>query len=667
MRVERVLRGDGDVVEEAEAHRPRGSAWWPGGRSAEEAASARSPPSSASTARPLRPPRAVPPRTTRAGDRVEVDRPAAGRGQRADARRCTRAGWTRLELPSARPPAPRRRSQPSQSARASSSSIATMRAARSGCARVSCSSDERGDSRTRRGHRATVPYAVGRVAADRRPRRRRRRGRRAVRGADAPPAPGARVRWCPHAARASRPATGRRAASPPRSPPTTRRERHLDDTLEARAAAPCAPQRRAGAHATRRPTRVRDLEQLGVRFDADRHGNLALGLEGGHSRAPRRPRRRQRHRPPDRRASCRRSSPLDPASRCSSAARAAALCVRGRPRRRRSSSTTGRDPVPRAHRSSPPAARPRSGRARPTRPARSAAGCCSRTPPAPRWPTWSSCSSTHGGRRRQPRARDGFLITEAIRGEGATLLDARRRALRRRARAARRGRARDRGRARSETGARRVDLDMRAIDPAAVPEHRRGPARGRHRPDARARCPSRPPRHYMMGGIVDRPRRARDRCRACTPSASAPAPACTAPTGSRPTRSRECFVFGRRAALAALDEPARAGRPRGPRPPTPSPQRPAAQTRRALCGARGHRARRRRPAPLLDDPHPLARLVGAAALCARGEPRRHLRRPTPRARTPRSRAPHCVVAHGDVRSSTGRSGRTNASDGRART
>src|ERR671934_2384385 len=30
--------------------------------------------------------------------------------------------------------------------------------------------------------------------------------------------------------------------------------------------------------------RVRDLEALGVRFDADRHGRLALGLEGGHSR-----------------------------------------------------------------------------------------------------------------------------------------------------------------------------------------------------------------------------------------------------------------------------------------------------------------------------------------------------------------------------------------------
>ena len=32
------------------------------------------------------------------------------------------------------------------------------------------------------------------------------------------------------------------------------------------------------------PRTVGDLERLGVHFDADRHGNLALGLEGGHSR-----------------------------------------------------------------------------------------------------------------------------------------------------------------------------------------------------------------------------------------------------------------------------------------------------------------------------------------------------------------------------------------------
>src|SRR2546423_1939793 len=32
------------------------------------------------------------------------------------------------------------------------------------------------------------------------------------------------------------------------------------------------------------PRTVSELERIGVHFDADRHGNLALGLEGGHSR-----------------------------------------------------------------------------------------------------------------------------------------------------------------------------------------------------------------------------------------------------------------------------------------------------------------------------------------------------------------------------------------------
>ena len=58
-------------------------------------------------------------------------------------------------------------------------------------------------------------------------------------------------------------------------------ELHLRDT------------RRAGRRMVRRsaaevlvreaPECVRDLQRLGVRFDADRFGQLALGLEGGHS------------------------------------------------------------------------------------------------------------------------------------------------------------------------------------------------------------------------------------------------------------------------------------------------------------------------------------------------------------------------------------------------
>src|ERR1700704_2573109 len=58
-------------------------------------------------------------------------------------------------------------------------------------------------------------------------------------------------------------------------------ERHLEDTL--------AAGRAAGRESTApgpwedAPARVRELAALGVRFDADRQGRLALGLEGGHS------------------------------------------------------------------------------------------------------------------------------------------------------------------------------------------------------------------------------------------------------------------------------------------------------------------------------------------------------------------------------------------------
>ena len=59
-------------------------------------------------------------------------------------------------------------------------------------------------------------------------------------------------------------------------------ELHLEDTLRAGRGA----QRDSAARVLCEdsPARVRDLQALGVRFDADRRGALALGLEGGHSR-----------------------------------------------------------------------------------------------------------------------------------------------------------------------------------------------------------------------------------------------------------------------------------------------------------------------------------------------------------------------------------------------
>jgi len=58
-------------------------------------------------------------------------------------------------------------------------------------------------------------------------------------------------------------------------------ERHLEDTIAAGRDASRASAARVLCEEA--PARVRDLAELGVRFDADRHGGLALGLEGGHS------------------------------------------------------------------------------------------------------------------------------------------------------------------------------------------------------------------------------------------------------------------------------------------------------------------------------------------------------------------------------------------------
>ena len=58
-------------------------------------------------------------------------------------------------------------------------------------------------------------------------------------------------------------------------------ERHAADTIAAGRDA--ARESAVRVLCEESPARVRDLQALGVRFDADRAGNLALGLEGGHS------------------------------------------------------------------------------------------------------------------------------------------------------------------------------------------------------------------------------------------------------------------------------------------------------------------------------------------------------------------------------------------------
>ena len=152
-------------------------------------------------------------------------------------------------------------------------------------------------------------------------------------------------------------------------------ELHLADTLAAGRGA--ARESAARVLCEESPARVRDLESLGVRFDADRRGALALGLEGGHSR------RRIVHAGGS--ATGRRiTRDLSALGRAARARRRA----RAHHRRARSGSHDGRCIGVLAQRRdrvspgrcwrgpwcSPPAARPRSGSAPPTRAAPSASG-----------------------------------------------------------------------------------------------------------------------------------------------------------------------------------------------------------------------------------------------------------------------------------------------------
>jgi L-aspartate oxidase len=203
---------------------------------------------------------------------------------------------------------------------------------------------------------------------------------------------------------------------------------------------------------------------------------------------------------------------------------------------------------------------------------------------------------------------DGTLITEAVRGEGATLLDAEGR------------RFTDELAPRDQVAAAILDrmradrsdhvlIDLREIDPARFPNVFAAVERAGIDP-RREPVPVAPAAHYLMGGIVTDLDG-----RSTLPGLFAVGEcACTGLHGANRLASNsltECFVFGARAAVAAAAEPPS---PLSPAVPGFRFEPPTVATRDAVWRLAGPTRTEAGLEELLSDPYPLARLIAAAAL-----------------------------------------------------
>jgi L-aspartate oxidase len=218
---------------------------------------------------------------------------------------------------------------------------------------------------------------------------------------------------------------------------------------------------------------------------------------------------------------------------------------------------------------------------------------------------------------------DGLLITEAVRGDGAKLLDGSgdrftdELAPRDAVTAAILDRLEAEGTA-------HVGLDLRGIDPAHFPNVFSSLAEAGFDPNSEP-IPVSPAAHYMMGGIaVDLDGRSSLANLYAVGECS-----CTGLHGANRLASNslsECFVFGGRAATAALAETPPAAQP-------PLPDRrfepPTRETRHAVWRLAGPLRDPERLAALAGDPYPLARAIAASALERKESRGGHLRTDAP--------------------------------------
>ena len=390
------------------------------------------------------------------------------------------------------------------------------------------------------------------------------------------------------------------------------------------------------------PARFRDLEGLGVRFDADRHGNLALGLEGGHSR------RRVAHAggsATGRRILRELSAAVagHPGIDVLEGRRAGALRVTPEGRATGLDTDDGQTLAARAVILATGGAAALWSRT--TNPPGSFGSGLLLARAAGATLADLEFVQFHPTAVAGVRGREGFLVSEAVRGEGATLHDSAGERfvdeLAPRDQVARAIRAvMDAG------GEPHVHLDMRHVDPGRFPNVV-GALREAGLDPTRELVPVSPAAHYVMGGI------ATDlHGRTAVPGLFAVGEcACTGLHGANRLASNslsECFVLGGRAAAAGLDdEPAPRTSENAGAPAPADVTAPARETREAVWRDAGLERDAAGLTRLLDDPHPLARLVAASALARRESRGAHLRTDFPVSET-RLDGYHSLVTAGDT-------------------